>query len=57
MVLMQNLHPELLTELAHSHIDDRVRSASRASVVRTSRVPRRLGVHRRPRHRFPVIVA
>ena len=34
---MHALHPALLTELAHSHIDDRVRTASRASVRRRVR--------------------
>ena len=49
---MQNIHAELLTELAHSHIDDRVRRASQASVVGASRGPsRRRGGHRRPRPR------
>jgi hypothetical protein len=60
MVLMQNMHPELLTELAHAHIDDAVRTASRASAAAASRgaARRRLRVgHRALRHRFPPSVA
>jgi hypothetical protein len=54
---MQNLHPELLTELAHSHIDEAVRAASRRSAVGASRaVPRRVRWRggRSPRHQSPV---
>ena len=33
---MQNLHAHLLTELAHSRIDEEVRAAARTSATRTS---------------------
>jgi hypothetical protein len=49
---MHALHPALLIELAHSQIDDLVRTASRASVLGASDVPdRRRGGHRRLRPR------
>jgi len=57
---MQNLHPQMLTELAHAHIDDAVRTASRASAVGALRgaARRRLRVgDPAPRHRFPHTVA
>ena len=45
-----HLHDHLLTELAHSSIDERVRAASRARAVPGRRRSERAG---RPRHRFP----
>ncbi len=55
---MQNIHAELLTELAHSRIDEQVRAASRASATRA--VPGRRGrraTGSRSRHRFPLTSA